>query len=219
MRRRVFCFVEADDPRGCEGALAKATVNEATYLHVFDDGSGSELEYARHAEEKTFSEAYRNRTQRHWAAFWPREVRPRAKHAPIRFLRGGIPISAPRPRRIKPPVLHAWTAQNVGDVHEVMSARAHFHCVPEGAIELWTADALRACVAPPAADAEEEPAPPQSLHLTLRTLSVSPRIFLIEDLLSSAEVAHLVELGINKERSTTGNAAHQSETQPSKDTW
>ena len=44
-------------------------MNEATYLHVFDDGSGSELEYARHAEEKTFSEAYRNRTQRHWAAF------------------------------------------------------------------------------------------------------------------------------------------------------
>ena len=68
------------------GHSRKATMNEmATYLHVFDDGSGSELEYTRHAEEKTFSEAYRNRTQRHWVAFWPREVRPRAKRAPMRF--------------------------------------------------------------------------------------------------------------------------------------
>ena len=194
-------------------------MNEMTHMHVFDDGSGSELEYTRHAEEKAFSEAYRNRTQRHWVAFWPREVRPRAKRAPMRFERGHI-HSAPRPRWIKPPVLPSWTARNVGDVHEVTSAQAHFHCVPEGAVESWTADALRACVAP-SAHAEEAPAPPQSLHLTLRTLSVSPRIFVIEDLLSSAEVAHLVDLMPITERSTTGqgNAEHQSETHLSKDHW
>ena len=94
----------------------------------------------------------------------------------------------------------------------VATSHTHFQCVPDGDFATWTADAIQAC----------HPESTSPSRLTLHALSVSPRIFLIEELLSPAEVAHLIDIGSpNVERSMTGqaDAAFQSETRTSKNTW
>ena len=62
-----------------------------------------------------------------------------------------------------------------------------------------------------------------SANITLRALSLSPRVFEVVDFLSSAEADHLISLATNVQRSTTGTAGEPSDvgkySRTSKNTW
>ena len=75
------------------------------------------------------------------------------------------------------------TAERVGETRALVSEQTHFHCVPAGRVDTWTAGALADC-----RDGGHGGGVPLSLTMKAISVAPGPRIFLIEDLLSVAEV-------------------------------
>ena len=114
----------------------------------------------------------------------------------------------------EPPALFMWRAERVGQTFAVTTPHAHHVCVPPGAPSSWADAAVRAC------------APAAQQTFELRAVAVpptGPRAFVIDGLLSDAEVDHLVRIGAPKvSRSLTGTAgqgAFESTTRTSHNTW
>jgi len=114
--------------------------------------------------------------------------------------REGRPWLAFWPRQ--PPTITIWPAAHVGQRHVVSTPNGFMRCkaASNDAAGCW-----------------DDPSP---LSLTLEVVSTSPRVFVIENLLSEDEVEHIVHLGKNKldlSRSMTGS--HESNTRTSSTGW
>eukprot|EP00613_Pedinella_sp_CCMP2098_P015363 CAMPEP_0171747796 /NCGR_PEP_ID=MMETSP0991-20121206/39687_1 /TAXON_ID=483369 /ORGANISM="non described non described, Strain CCMP2098" /LENGTH=412 /DNA_ID=CAMNT_0012347963 /DNA_START=304 /DNA_END=1542 /DNA_ORIENTATION=- len=194
-----FCFTEVSvASKGCTSPalLGRLTVNAQDYTYVFEDGSASEAHKTLWAEEKAFDDDYFAKNGRHWVSFWPR----------------------------LPPALYMWPAETLGQVHSVTTKFGFFDCWPlsstavSGWKAAWLGDGMGArsandtvrdggqavldqCHAAQreggADDGGGEEKTAANLTLTLEVLSAvpGPRVFLLKDLFSAQEAAHLVEVG------------------------
>lgn len=112
----------------------------------------------------------------------------------------GVEYLSLYPRR-PPPMNSMWSADYFGQEHNVLSREIHFVELPPpenlGSVNPSTSDDVT-LQSYRTKDAE-------SLNMTLKVLSCSPRLFEIEDFLSNVEIDHLMEIA-------TGTTLHQSAT-------
>lgn len=135
---------------------------------------------------------------------------------------GGSEWLAKYPRKQKP--LHfIHRADYFGQTHNISTLNHHFHSLPE---ELLTTqvpqnqEGLRNFVLKPVLSPYQHSG---MLNLTLKVVSCAPRVFTIDDFLSSVEVDHVLDL-VQKQtlaRSATGtdSKGRVSDTRTSRQTW
>jgi len=99
-----------------------------------------------------------------------------------------------------PPVTTIWPAAHVGQKHEIVTSFGHYTCSP----------------------LEPNCTPPASMSVFLQVLSLKPRVFVLENLLSAWECDHIVSIGEKVvARSTVGHGADgfESQTRTSSTGW
>ena len=104
----------------------------------------------------------------------------------------------PRP----PPVLNMWPADEIGQVHEINSTNGYWNCLGSGS-ECQSKEPITA---------------------KLEVVSIRPKVFIFENLLSNFEADHIKELASPRVRTSTvgnsdGGGVLTSSTRTSKNTW
>jgi prolyl 4-hydroxylase len=122
-----------------------------------------------------------------------------------------------------PPIHYMWPANQFGQVHWVTTEETHVvRHPPEDLLEPIAARGKKRVLAPgaPRALAEFRDPDRKLLNMTLRVLSVAPRVFEIDNFLSPVEVEHILHLaaGIELSLSSTGERESGERTIKDKDT-
>ena len=170
-----FVYTPQKDPGT---VLLQVTVVAPTSIYPFDpygsvdkasaELTASELDlYRLQWENLRFSELYRNATNREWLALYQRK---------------------------EPPKYFMWPANSFGETFSVETQETHFVSLPVEHADRQSEMMRRL--------RREDLAPyrdptSSSLNLTLKVLSVEPRVFEIQDFLSEAEITHILEIAAN----------------------
>jgi prolyl 4-hydroxylase len=125
----------------------------------------------------------------------------------------------------QPPRHSIWPAEYFGQEHWVVTQERHFQSIPpdEKLTKITHHGKSRRLTEPSLPEYRVDDS--TALNLTLRVISVAPRVLEIENFLSEAEVQHILELAVklDMKKSTTGDALNretaQLKTRTSKNTW
>jgi hypothetical protein len=207
-----FVFTPRKDPNT---ELLRVVVKSGNSLYKYDPyGSIEEAAKALKAEELelyklqvqslAFNSVYEHATNRQWLALYGR------KHAPRYFM---------------------WPADSFGQTHTVTTQETHIVSLPDDhAAKGKKKISSYGSTPEDRAYLKDFRSPEPTLNLTLKVLSVEPRVFEIQNFLSAEEVAHMVEVatGMQLSRSTTYagtiserrmGAAADDATRTSKNSW
>jgi hypothetical protein len=203
-----FVFTTRQDP---STELSRVVMKTGNSLYKYDPYGNieeaakalkvEELElYKLQVQSLAFNSVYEHATNRQWLALYGR------KHAPKYFM---------------------WPADSFGQTHTVTTQETHIVSLPDD----HAAKGKRK-ISSYGSNPEERAylkdfrSPEPTLDLTLKVLSVEPRVFEIQNFLSPEEVAHMVELGTGMKlsRSSTyaGSIAEgrtNDATRTSKNSW
>jgi hypothetical protein len=203
-----FVFTPRKDPNT---ELLRIVVKTGNSLYKYDPyGSIEEAAKALTAKELelyklqfqslAFNSVYKHATNRQWLALYGR------KHAPKYFM---------------------WPADSFGQTHNITTQETHIVSLPDdhGAKGKWKISNYGS-TPKERAYLKDFRSPEPTLNLTLKVLSVEPRVFEIRNFLSPEEVAHMVEVatGMQLSRSTTYAGAiaetrADDATRTSKNSW
>lgn len=119
----------------------------------------------------------------------------------------------------KPPSHFMWPANYFGEEHWVTTKETHFAEVPPHPKlgKITKAGSARVLKDNDPRILQEYRVPNQTMmNMTLRVLSVAPRVYEIPNFLSEAEVHHIIELagGIELKQSTTGDVGSNAASRP-----
>ena len=170
---------------GKDREIARFTLNEDQVLYVIRPTTPEEtsevpavlLEIDKKQQE--FAKEYFNRTGILWRHYFD--------------------INGPR----KPPILHMWPAEHIGQIHNVVSTEGYWFC--EGR-------------APNCQDKDKVP-------FELEVMSTHPKVFIIRNFINDFEANAIISLAQPKvHKSTVGNGedaggAHESDTRTSSNAW
>jgi hypothetical protein len=202
-----FVLTPRADP---DTELLRIVVKAGNSLYKYDPyGSIEEAAKALNAKELelyklqfrslAFNSVYQHTTNRQWLALYGR------KHAPKYFM---------------------WPADSFGQTHTVTTQETHIVSLPDDHAAKGRKKISNYGATPEErADLKAFRSPEPTLNLTLKVLSVEPRVFEIQNFLSPEEVAHMVELGTGMQlsRSTTYSGIAQrrthDDTRTSKNSW
>jgi hypothetical protein len=160
-----------------------------------------ELElYKLQFQSLAFNSVYEHATNRQWLALYGR------KHAPRYFM---------------------WPADSFGQTHTITTQETHIVSLPDDhAAKGKSKISSYGSTPEDRAYLKDFRSPEPTLNLTLKVLSVEPRVFEISGFLSAEEAAHMVELGTGMKlsRSTTyagtiGERRSDDATRTSKNSW
>lgn len=173
----VFVFTEPGDK---ERVLARFVMHKDQVVYTVTNPKYKIPQHMLELEDKEqhFLQSYFNRTGIHW--------------------RGYFGPDGPRP----PPTLFMWPADEVGQVHHVISSNGRWNC-----------EGLRS-----------ECQSPESVNLEIEVVSLAPRAFIIENVLTDFEVSEIIRLAAPKlHGSFVGNydegGGRTSETRTSRNSW
>jgi len=163
----------------------------------------SSADYKHAIAERQFMEEYRKRTGTPWLSFYSKD--------------------GPRP----PPVLTMWPTAYIGQKHEIVTEYGHYTCHPDKVIsdeEEASSSGWFNWGDKEKKQGSNEPScmRPDALSMYLQVISLKPRVFVIENLLSPWECDHIVALGEKVvRRSTVGqeNGGFESKTRTSSTGW
>lgn len=206
-----FVFTPANDP---DTVLARFIVGEyPENIYVYDpylvegDPEATEQNLQEHLKKKgdrekyeswrktlSFHEQYRNFTGRSYLAHYLRD----------------------------PPMHYMWPADYIGQTHWVESRETHFtRFPPSDQLKPISVQGKKRRLKDSDPRLLQEYRDPGTLNMTLRVLSVAPRVLQIDHFLSVVEVDHITELasGIKLSLSSTGDGgAGEKRVKPEEDT-
>lgn len=117
------------------------------------------------------------------------------------FKEHGTPWLSFYPRAV--PILNIWPASQIGQSHHVFSKHGFWTCDPKGATQ-------HGCQSS------------EIVPIKVEAVASSPRVFVLEDLMSDFECSHIRELGekvIHRSTVGDGGSAYQSKTRTSSHGW
>ena len=181
---QLLVFLHTKNISGGDREVARFTLNEDQVLYVVRPGPEEMalvppvlLEIDRKQQE--FIKEYYNRTGIHWRHYFD--------------------INGPR----KPPVLHMWPADHIGQIHNVVSREGYWFCDGK----------------PYNCQDKDE------LPFELKVLSTHPKVFEISNFLNDYEAAAIINIAKPRvHRSTIGNGedaggAHEDSSRTSSNAW